>query len=173
MGGSRSQVRLAVQVKACIGEVLGDCAQIYAPLFDECHLGPDFEVIIAGWSDARGPEAYLLPTHDRYGGRPFETVPLEGVTCFPNDETVHPEIVKVLAGLQADDVDPERHGLAIMEIQRAHPFVHEGFSDRFCSVGGFAQLTTIRPDGIVSRILRRWPDVVGERLGCLQAERTI
>jgi hypothetical protein len=152
-------------LKMCIGELLRDCAQIYGPLFDECRLGPDFEVIVSGWSEARGPEAYLLPTHNRYGGGSFEAMPLEGVTCLPNDETTHPEIVKVLAGLEADDVDPERHGLAVMEIQRAHPFAHEGFSEGFCGVGGFAQLTTVTADGISTRIVRRWPDVVGERFG--------
>jgi hypothetical protein len=151
-----------------IAEMLRESAAIYAPLFDGCQLGPDFEVVVAGWSETKGADCYILPTHDRYG-EAFSPVAIEGVTCLPSDEILQPEIEALLVGLVADDVDPEVQGLAIMEMQRAHPVVHLvdqlGDLTPRRSVGGFAQLTTIRPDGITSKILRRWPDVVGERLG--------
>jgi hypothetical protein len=35
-----------------------------------------------------------------------------------------------------------------------------GGRERF-GVGGFAQLTTVRPSGIATEILARWPDVIG------------
>jgi hypothetical protein len=46
----------------------------------------------------------------------------------------------------------------------AHLIENNGMDDNFCAVGGFAQLTTVVADAVISRILHRWPDHAGDSL---------
>jgi hypothetical protein len=62
------------------------------------------------------------------------------------------------AGMQADEVDPVRPGLAIIELQRAssHPTGERNVAMR--NMSGFAQLTTIVRGSIKTRVIHRWSD---------------
>lgn len=135
--------------------LLQACAVAYDHLLSQCSHGPEFEVIIAGISETRGPSAYLVPSHDHYG-EPWSIIDLEGLSATPASGVVHQRINEIAAGRNADQLDPITDGLAIMEAQRA-----EG-SGAF--VGGFAQLTTVDADGVHSRIIHRWPDRIGRKV---------
>lgn len=37
-------------------------------------------------------------------------------------------------------------------------------TDPYCCVGGILQLTTLERDAIISRVVHRWPDVIGQRM---------
>ena len=65
--------------------------------------------------------------------------------------------------------DPFTHGVRLMEAQRRVVGAMDNGAGKNGvtghGVGGFAQLTTLQRDGIITtRILRRWPDEVGERI---------
>ena len=151
------------ELKAVIVPLLQEASRAYAPLFEGCSAGPDFEVVVAGWSD-EGPAAYMVASHDRHS-TPWEIIPLTGLCITPADETIHEKMLATLpTDCTADDIDPATHGLAILEIQRSHLVENDGIDGKFCAVGGFAQLTTVTPDAVTSRIIHRWPDGIGERL---------
>jgi hypothetical protein len=58
-----------------------------------------------------------------------------------------------------DDIDPQRDGVRVMEVARAHASAFD------CGVGAFAQLTTVTRDAITTRIVHRWPDHIGDIIG--------
>ncbi|MEH2468976.1 hypothetical protein V1281_001768 [Nitrobacteraceae bacterium AZCC 2161] len=147
-------------LRAGIGDLLRRAAEAYSPLFQQCQLGPDFEAVVAGISETEGPCAFMVPSHSRFGTEPFTVVPTEGLTCTPNNADILAAIVASLpAECGADDLDPAKHGLAIMEIQRAYLIANNGIDGHFAAVGGFAQLTTVTDGAVMSRILHRWPDI--------------
>lgn len=132
------------------------CAEYYAHLLNQCAAGPDFEIVVGGVSETTGPSAYIIASHNRYG-EPWTILDLEGLSVTPANEAVQRRISEIANGRAADDLDPAVDGLAVLEAQRA--------GDAGAFVGGFAQLTTIDPAGLHSRILRRWPDEIGKRVG--------
>lgn len=136
------------------------CTATCGHLLDQCGLGPDFEIVVAGMSETAGPSAYLVASHDRFG-EPWAVIDLSGLTVLPNDPELHERALNIAAGRGADAIDPIKDGLAIMEAQRAHPQLSNGDT---CYVGGFAQLTTIDATGVHSRVIHRWPDTVGEKV---------
>ncbi|MDB5579628.1 MAG: hypothetical protein JWR80_4804 [Bradyrhizobium sp.] len=146
-------------MRASVADLLRRAAEAYAPLFEQCSQGADFEAIVAGISETDGPYAFIVPSHSRFGTEPFVVVPIGGLTCTPNNDAILAEIVAALpADCAADDIDPQTHGLAVMEIQRAHLIDNNGIDGHFAAVGGFAQLTTVTSEAVVTRILHRWPD---------------
>lgn len=144
-------------LKANIVPVLQSCAVHYEHLLNQCSCGTDFEVAIAGISEATGPTAYLVASHGAYG-EPWIIHDLGGLSATPANTEVHNRIVDIASGREADRLDPVADGLAIMEAQRAARF------DDGVTIGGFAQLTTIDADGVHSRIIHRWPDRVGRKV---------
>ncbi len=63
----------------------------------------------------------------------------------------------------SDEFDPVMDGADLLEAQRVQVIQPAGFPPCHI-VGGFVQLTTISADGISTRVLRRWPDQVGQRI---------
>jgi hypothetical protein len=135
------------------------------------------EIIIAGFSE-RGPESYVIETSAEtpigvsdeafaamvadgsgYCPEPYVLQRLPAITAGPPP---HDEVIMAAQfhGFKEDD-DPEIviAGLRkVVEMQR-----QSLFDGGIYWVGGFAQLTTIRPDGIEQRILQHWPeDRVGQ-----------
>lgn len=144
--------------------LLRACAEAYAHLLNQCDAGADFEIVVAGISETSGPSAYIVASHDRYG-EPWELVPLTGLCITPANDEIHERMIAALPlDCTAEDIDPEEHGLAILEIQRAHLIENDGIEGKFCAVGGFGQLTTVTADAVTSQIIHRWPDNVGARL---------
>lgn len=129
--------------------------------WDEPH-----EVLVVGISEARGlAEAYVLVNTPAHGLPVATMIPLAEGLVIPGE----PSWIEGLAarGLDPTDeaFDMEVDGLRLLEEQRARawPILIDG-PPRY-AVGGFAQLTTVRRGEFSSRILRRWPDQIGEKIG--------
>jgi hypothetical protein len=133
------------------------------------------ELIIAGWSAARDrPESYVIcinddlpPGHDISDSRAilpqeYRLLPLPACTAGP--AIVGTDLaraagfdgVRVKQSIETSIADLTK----LIELQRR--FKPDGIDHYF--VGGFAELTIVRSDSIEQRILRRWPDVIGERI---------
>lgn len=148
-------------LRSVIVPLLKTCSESYVHLLQQCEAGTDFEIVVAGMSETAGPSAYLVASHSRYG-EPWMVHDLPGLTALPCDEEILRGIqAVVLPGASPDDLDPAREGLTIMEIQRKKPNLDNG---DYCVVAGFAQLSSVSAEGISSRIIHRWPDVVGRKL---------
>lgn len=119
----------------------------------------DQEVVIAGWSETCGPDAYALSLDDQ--GRWSMIAGSPPMFVAPCDHVIQERSLAVLAphikaDHNVDGLDPERDGLAIIEVQRRRAIdlgIH--------LVGGFVQLTTITQHGASARILRTWPSEYG------------
>jgi hypothetical protein len=149
------------ELRDSIGSLMQKAAGVFAPIFQQCGAGPDFEVVVAGWS-GDGPAAYMVASHGRHGD-PWEIIPLTGLCITPANAVIHERMLAALPnGLTDDDVDPVVHGLAIMGIQRAYLIENHGIDGRFCAAAGFAQLTTVTAEAVTSRVIHRWPDKIGE-----------
>jgi hypothetical protein len=118
-----------------------------------------FEVILAGWSESKNqPCAYHLRGYAEGGWPAFH---VREVTRFrsPSD----PAHIKFV--FEPDN--PGGSGLALVRMQREkkHPVILSNghVSDVVYRVAaGFCQHTTVARDGIMMRILERWPDKIGE-----------
>jgi hypothetical protein len=80
---------------------------------------------------------------------------LEMTVCpvFLNPAAVD-ESDRSIIDMKFDADRPAESGLAIMQAQR----------EKFRVIGGWCQMTTIKPDSIETRILERWPDRIGEKI---------
>lgn len=134
------------------------------------------EVILAGISAKRGPEAYMIVTSDArplgitledakasgFWPEPFKLQRLDDMVCGPVPQKSVVEAAVELAGFEmfgADD-DPADviAGLnTFIEMQR-----HSLYDDGICWVGGHAELVTVSAQGITHQIARRWTDKIGE-----------
>lgn len=131
----------------------------------ECHgstlIGNPFglkaEFVIAGWSEASGPDAFVISRNDAGVWMTQDTGP---VMMAPGDAPTQSAALAALPpGVTcADTMNPARDGLAMVLAQRAARILEDGVS----VVGAFVQLTTVTQDGISTRILERWPEEWGE-----------
>jgi hypothetical protein len=105
----------------------------------------DFRIVVAG------PGSLFCIQADEGIG----TKPLEMTECpvFINPAAVD-ENDRSIIDLKFDADRSAESGLAIMRAQR----------EKFRVIGGWCQMTTIKPDQIETRILERWPDKIGERI---------
>jgi len=129
----------------------------------------EFDLIIAGWSQACGPASVALCSHSRHGFEPWQVIDLDVISLSPSSERITAELaVAYPKGVEPDDFDPIVDGLRVLEIQRQNPVEHAWESAGPVTqpaVGAFAQLTTVTADAITTRIIRRWPDEIGQPLG--------
>lgn len=147
-------------------------------------FGPcwQWEIGLAGWSDARQRlEAYLWPDHDLHDdtGLPAHTLSsmLPWYAAPPSDET-HIEALgwarqglevgfwrQVGGHLLGNSFEPRRDGLAFMEGQRLTPAIEgEQAAVGSFGVGGFCLWTEITATGCADKVLRIWPDKIGEKI---------
>jgi len=125
-----------------------------------CATGPDIEVSLAGWSKSRERrESYVVTSHS-VNGPAWELQPLGPVAVAPFDADLDARCA-VLG--PTDDVVST--GVALMEEQRKVRGPHAGVGASVAGVGGFCQLTVIRPQSIQTAVVRKWDDVAGEVLG--------
>jgi hypothetical protein len=84
---------------------------------------------------------------------------------LPINEAINADLEAAFPnGARPDDVDPAAIGLRILEIQRKHPAGRDSDGGLLRNVGAFAQLTTVTPDLITTKIIHRWPDELGSAL---------
>lgn len=120
-----------------------------------------FEIWICGWSSERNrPESYGLRSHGL-------THAVHGVDAAPwMLASVHNmnlpwdwDCATRLAGQPIETV--EDCGVAIAESQRQFRGVSPNGIE-VTGIAGFIQQSTVTRDGVASKILKRWPDKVGE-----------
>lgn len=125
-----------------------------------CATGPDIEVFLAGWSESRGqPESYAVTSH-LLNGPAWELQPLGPLAVAPFDAELDARCAALEPG--ADIISA---GVTLMEEQRKVRGPHAGAGAAVAGVGGFCQMTIIRPQSIQTAVVRRWEDRLGEMLG--------
>ncbi len=133
-----------------------------------------FEVTVAGWSNERQSWAVGIAStfqpcdpHDAQGVsyidgyQPF--VPFLAAPAYSLPVVDGAAVLGRTLETQEDidSFDPVRDGLLVHEAQRL-VYGHVGDGRLQYLVGGFAELVSVSRDGINRRILREWPDRVGE-----------
>lgn len=145
-------------------------------MVDYYNIQGSAELVIAGISGNRGPEAYMIVTDDappkgcsleaaRASGHwpaPFRLQRLHDMTCGPVPTVAAINAAVEFAGFEVFGTDDAPADVVaglttFIEMQR-----NSLFDDGICWVGGHAELTTISAEGTSHRILKRWPDKVGE-----------
>ena len=152
------------------GRIGRSLMESFGHLLELCSHGGDFEFVVAGFSELSGPDSYLVCNHDRYGVPPWTVIELGAFSLLPSSDAIHAAFAAGLKpGATADDLDPEVEGLRAMEAQRSAA-VSLQRDESLVIVGGFAQMTTITPDGISTKVLKRWPDQFGKPIGSQELE---
>ena len=137
---------------------------LYRGLLERCEHGSTFDLVIAGWSDERRRgETYVLTDHGRYGFPPWTLKDFGKVLIMPADAETMGRIRLTPRELEGH-LDPVRDGLRILEAQRHTKGLQGAETEPSHGVGGFAQLTTITAREITTRILKWWPDLIGQKL---------
>lgn len=149
--GANSYDQLAATIDMLLREQFDQIAPVWKKQFGLHIL--DAEIVVAGWSESRGPHAYVMATTDKnktFGLRAWRPIEIQGAFLAPSDNTLAADFAK----LQIEFND-----------ERVVELVHRQRTiGPMPGVGSFVQLTTVRKHGIESRILKRWPDAVGEVL---------
>ncbi|MGO7370077.1 hypothetical protein ACCT04_14695 [Rhizobium ruizarguesonis] len=123
------------------------------------------EILIAAYSETKGPAHFLICCHDHYGVAPFRLEnpgaqmllgPAISLDDFP------PGAFSTEAVLASDF--PARHGATIMEAMRRRPARIIGWEREFFTVGGLCDLTTVNAAGVDVRPLCGWADEVGKMI---------
>lgn len=114
----------------------------------------DVDAVLVGYSESLGFCCFLVASIDTDGSpawamrgqvREEGDAALQYVT--PAAEDMEGRLRAKGISLWAGTVDVPRHGLAVMRDQREHQ----------PQVGGFCQLTSVTKEGVISRVLERWP----------------
>lgn len=137
---------------------------VFETLIEQCSTGTTFDLFIAGWSHERSQgESYVIVNHGNYGILPWTLQPLDPVALAPMDQETFDRIKLTDQELKGK-LDPVKDGLRIIEAQRHTKGIQGDETEPSHGVGGFAQLTTINANTIKTRIIKRWPDPIGEKL---------
>ncbi len=128
--------------------------------YEHCATGPEVEVFLAGWSESRGKaESYVVTSHS-LNGPAWTLQPLGPLAVAPYDADLDARCAALKPGDDAIET-----GVALMEEQRKVRGPHAGAGPSVAGVGGFCQVTVIRPHSIQTAVVRRWPDRIGAPLG--------
>lgn len=159
LASTLSQLPTFADLKANIVAMLRDATAAAAP-----YLGgtpPTIHCLVGGIGPD-GPDSYAVATPDVPGMPAWEMVELGPFAAAPGDEQIQAEIWKALPNVYGpDDIDPVRDGRAILEAQRRCRISLPGETGTAHLVGGFGQLCTVTADEITTKIIVRWPDVIG------------
>lgn len=173
-------VRGAGEPMAFIGQALDMVAMLSGGSFDAVlaflprmldrlktdGAGADFEMLIAGISEAEGPMHVYFTTASYVAE--IEACKLYRMADFCGGGIVVPANEQDAAGItQAALRDTfAETGTAYMELMRRHKGPNPVRPDlpEFHGIGGHVDHTVIRADGVTTTRLRTWPDVIGERI---------
>lgn len=156
-------------------EVVAGIENALPALVEKYDFREPIELVIAGWSaERKKPESYVIETSDDTPDGMAEEA--ADTALLPNAFTLlelppavvgpvpnHEEIIAgSFPGWNLDAPPSEVVELLKSVIQMQRRSVYAGLPQY---VGGFASLTTVRPDSIEQKILLRWPeDRVGEKI---------
>lgn len=123
-----------------------------------CGTAPDIATMRARSEDAvrqlaklgRGMEVHVASLEACFAVTKDGTVEIEAFGMAPQCTAVR----EMLAGKAPDDLDPAVVGLHALKLMRD--------TAACAGIGGFVQCTSIFPDRIVTKILHKWPDLVGD-----------
>lgn len=125
--------------------------------------GGGTDIMMAGVSASRGPEAYYFRTNDdlplaqtREEVEASELFAPPGTLVKLPDLVVSPVPHDQVAPANYEGIDPDALEWSfrkILEMMR-HTTLPEGIG----GIGGFATMTTITADSIEQRVIQRWPD---------------
>lgn len=144
-----------------------------------------FTLFFCGWSESRGRlETYAIKSREWENvpnlegeigtAPPFTLVPLPEIHCAPAPEPTIAEQFGITVPGQNMVERPENGIEYAMRAVVSCRFclggmdMKEALEDPYCCVGGFLQITTVTRDAIVSQIVHRWPDVIGERMDVMR-----
>jgi hypothetical protein len=126
----------------------------------ESKFGPDVmsaEIVVGGWSESRGrPHAFILATSETnaaYGIPAWKVTEIDGLLLSPSDQTLSADFAIIQS-----EFGSQFRARAVELVRRQRTVGEKP------GVGAFVQITTVREHGIETRILKRWPDVVGQKL---------
>lgn len=138
-------------LKAIAVRAVQEMVEFYTPVFQRIE-DPRFVIVVAGISESSGPDAYVI-TNDPRVAEPWTTQQIGGCTMIPADAATQAVFHAAFGSIEdSEELDPERDGIRMMEIQRRNPAF---------GIGAFAQLTTVTLDGITTRVIHRWADTAG------------
>ena len=158
---------LVLAASHCSTGSFDDLKANIAPILEVCYKNAlpmlagnvDAEFVVAGWSEARGADSYIVRSHDREG--PVWQVSEFGpVGLLPGVQRIVDEVFP--NGFDETSFDPVRDGARIVDIQRTSFFEspHDGERPLHAHIGGFVQLTSVHRSGEIStRVIRHWRDV--------------
>jgi hypothetical protein len=122
------------------------------------------QLFFGGWSEGSGEfEAWRVAC---YADRENDSEPrlIAGQLFQP----APPDAALTAAGLMVDgelkisDIDDLVSVMGVMRLQLHAPYGID--VEPFHAVGGFVQVTALTGDGITSRIVKRWPDIIGQKI---------
>lgn len=143
------------KIKASIGKLINDLltGKDSASL-DQWfgHSWRDMDIVVAGWSDSlRRPDAFFLVTHGNHPGvTPFSIIDPGPYLITPTSSELLLEFQKRAEEVNDNNIDT----LAADLIARQR--------DLEPNVGCFAQVTSVTSTSVMSRIVSRFSDKIGE-----------
>jgi hypothetical protein len=126
------------------------------------------EMLAVGWTKAGPMQAYF--TTRREGNyQPFRLYQMaEGVGAGPEFTMEDVQAAGITEQMIADAGCEllDRYGAQLFDIMRNKkgPNPTRPELPEIYGIGGFVELTTVKPDGVTTRTLREWPDVIGEKI---------
>jgi hypothetical protein len=157
--GASSYDELQSRIADILRSSIEPTRKVLEPQFGPHALACD--VVVGGWSQTRGLHAYVIATSDAnaaHGLRAWTPVEIAGTLFMPGDEP----LTANFARLQLEFSDAKAIELVTRQRAMVAPSVNDPHVPGPHAVGGFVQLTTVRRDSIETRILHRWPDVIGQ-----------
>ena len=121
---------------------------------DSSVFGPDFDLLIAGLTDAGKPAAYWMVSHDFYAPDvlPWTVTDVGGVSIAPLEPAMRKEFYQQYPpDTLPDALDPACDGLRILQMQRRYPMRYGPTGALYFAAGGAAQLTTVTRECITTR----------------------
>jgi hypothetical protein len=122
----------------------------------------EMDIIVAGWSETRGPDSYLLRTLEGTPTPAWQIIDTADVLLTPSSDAIFAEVGEVLGDQSRDLTDSEI--IKVAELQRGYiePMGLKQIPTSW--VGGFLQVTTITEREISTRIIHRWNDRIGRKI---------
>jgi hypothetical protein len=131
---------------------------------------PNFDLVVAGWSyERRRPESFVVTSQERPDQlgltSAWQLFDLPDVLIAPSVGMAQIQSIGWRIPQSAEAFQPAIDGPKLLMAQRLSKGLHASSQNRdIDSVGGFVQLTTVHSQGVVTTILHRWPDRMGQRI---------
>ncbi len=161
---------------ASFDDMIGGAEAMLPLIAEQVGLPTGADIILAGISAKRGPEAWMFKTDNRVPitntreeaeASPFFPEPFKLVRLPNNVQTPVPADQVIPANFEGFDVDADP-AVVVWTLRKMLEMQHRmELPAGVGGVGGFAQLTTISEAGISQRLLQKWPE---DRIGqCIKA----